>query len=66
VTASLPLAYAWDNGTLGPAAVYSWTVPGTYTVTVTATNPCGVGAGWGLVVVEAPVYRIYLPAVWRE
>ena len=66
MTASLPLAYAWDNGALGPAAVYSWTGPGIYTVAVTATNPCGEALGSTLVEVIAPTYRIYLPVVWRE
>lgn len=66
VTASLPLDYAWDNGTLGPTAVYSWTVPGTYTLTVTATNPCGEAAGNAAVEVIVPTYRIYLPVVQRD
>jgi hypothetical protein len=40
-TATLPVSFAWDNGTVGPTAAYSWTVPSTYTIAVTATNPCG-------------------------
>jgi len=39
-TASLPLTLTWDNGTVGPGAIYSWTLPATYTVLVAATN-CG-------------------------
>lgn len=66
VTASLPLTYAWDNGTIGPAAVYSWTVPGTYPLTVTATNPCGEAAGSTAVEIIVPTYRIYLPVVRRQ
>ncbi len=40
VTALLPITYTWDNGTLSPTAAYSWTQPGLYPLTVTATNPC--------------------------
>ncbi len=40
VTASLPLTRTWSNGRFGRTAVYSWTTPGTYTVTMTATNAC--------------------------
>ncbi|MGC9025187.1 MAG: PKD domain-containing protein, partial [Chloroflexia bacterium] len=39
-SATLPLL-TWDNGTIGPMAYYSWTVPGAYTITLTATNGCG-------------------------
>lgn len=27
ITSSLPMTYTWDNGTVGPTAAYSWTVP---------------------------------------
>jgi PKD repeat protein len=42
--ASWPLELAWDNGSVGPTTAYSWTAPGLYTLTVTATNPCGQAA----------------------
>jgi PKD repeat protein len=63
ITATAPVTFAWDNGTVGPSAVYSWTLPGNYAVAVTATNDCGVAAE-RLVVVVSP-YRIYLPLVLR-
>ncbi|MGB9722565.1 MAG: hypothetical protein ACPL7G_01520 [Chloroflexia bacterium] len=28
ITASLPITYTWNNGTIGPTAVYSWTLLG--------------------------------------
>jgi hypothetical protein len=39
-TATQPLTLTWSNGSIGPTATYSWTLPGHYPVTVTATNPC--------------------------
>ena len=36
-----PLDINWDNGQAGPTAVYSWTVPGNYTIAVTAMNCYG-------------------------
>jgi hypothetical protein len=45
LTTSLPLTLTWSNGTVGPSAVYSWTVIGTHTVAVTATNECGEAYG---------------------
>ncbi len=65
LTASRPLILSWDNGSLGPSAVYSWTMPGLYTVSVTATNVCA-GAAVGRWVVQVEPYCIYLPLVLRE
>lgn len=63
VTATVPVTITWTNGSSGPTAAYSWTMPGAYTVTVTATNACGgAGANWGVAVRG---YRIYLPLVRR-
>jgi hypothetical protein len=63
-TATLPVTFTWDNGVVGPAAVYSWTAPGLYTLTVTATNPCGQAAG--TFVVGVWPHQVYLPLVVRE
>jgi hypothetical protein len=38
LTLSLPITYTWNNGTVGPSAAYSWTLPGLNLVAVTATN----------------------------
>lgn len=51
-----PIVLTWDNGTIGSNARYSWSFPGSYTITVTATNRCpvlvtgtrGVENPWGL------------------
>ena len=43
----------------------SWTLSGTYTLTVTATNPCGDAVGSFPVEVPEAMYRIYLPLVMR-
>jgi len=67
ITTSPPLTLTWDNGTVGAGAAYSWTLPGTYTLTVTATNRCGEGSGSLPVRVWAEwPFRCYLPLIARE
>ena len=64
-TASLPITFTWDNGTVGATATYSWPDTGTYTLTVTATNACGglrAATREVAVLAEWP-YRFYLPLV---
>ncbi|MGC8960736.1 MAG: hypothetical protein ACP5OO_13345 [Chloroflexia bacterium] len=67
ITSSPPVTFTWDNGTVGTHAIYSWTLTGTYTLTVSATNVCG-GSGTGRhavhVLAEWP-YAIYLPLLLR-
>ena len=58
LTATLPLTLTWDNGTAGPTAAYSWTTPGAYTVTVTATNDCSAVSATLAVVVCQPVEEV--------
>jgi PKD repeat protein len=64
-TATLPITYTWGSGAMGPTAVYSWTTPGTYTLTVTATNPCRVMVAGTYVVEVSAEHHIYLPLVMR-
>jgi PKD repeat protein len=69
ITATLPITYTWDNDTVGPTAVYSWTAAGTYTLTVTATNACGQAVTSVLIQVSAPpepTYEIFLPIIVRD
>jgi len=67
ITASRPLTFTWDNGMVGPVAVYSWTMTGTYTLTVSATGICGGNAAATSsvrVLAEWP-FSIYLPLLLR-
>jgi CSLREA domain-containing protein len=66
ITATLPVTLTWQDDTVGATAVYSWTLPGSYTLTVTATNPCGEIYGVFPVTVGRKLYRIYLPLVVRD
>ena len=65
ISATAP-AYLWSNGSTTASAVYSWTLPGRYTVTVTATNCLNVIVRGHLPVLVRPVFRIYLPLVLRS
>jgi CSLREA domain-containing protein len=66
LTATLPVTLTWEDGTVGATAAYSWTQPGTYTLAVTATNPCGEVSGAFPVVVSAKSYWIFLPLVVKD
>ena len=63
VGATFPVTVTWDNGTVGATAVYSWTMPGTYTLTATAVGPCNQVRGIRTVEVRARAYRFYLAVV---
>jgi len=41
LSATLPITMNWSSGVASHTAEYSWTETGLYTLTVTATNPCG-------------------------
>src|SRR5690606_22313488 len=53
--ATPPVTLTWANGTLGPTAVYSWTVVGSETLVVTAGNSCGQAPGVLTVTVCLPL-----------
>ncbi len=56
--ATQPVTYSWDFGDgttdTGMTATHSWTTPGTYDVTVTASNNRASDTGSCMVTVEAP------------
>jgi carboxypeptidase T len=54
ITATQPVTFTWDNGTVGDTAVYSWTTAGVYTIAATATNECGAAGDTLTVTVPAP------------
>jgi|GEM_PF-1337545 len=67
-----PITLAWafgDGGTgTGSPVDYTYTVAGTYTVVLTATNACGEASATYDVVVSEPepvVYYVYLPLIIR-
>jgi hypothetical protein len=67
LTPTLPVTFTWDNGTVGPTAAYAWTVTGTYSFAVTATNPCNQVQGSFTVTVfcqPAEGAQISGPPVW--
>jgi PKD repeat protein len=67
ITATSPITITWDNGTVGPTATYSWTMTGTYTLTITATNACGTAQGaLPVEVIEAPLWSVYLPVIVKD
>jgi len=41
LTTTLPVSFTWSNGAISATTRYSWTVPGLYSFTVTATSACG-------------------------
>jgi len=67
-TATAPFTYAWSpmpEGGPGPDVVtYSWTTPGTKTITVTVENAGGAATGTRDVVIAD--HKIYLPLVLRN
>ncbi len=65
ITSSLPLTFAWDNDTLAPSAIYSWTMPGSYVITVSVANDC-TGNIEGAYTVDVKLYQIHLPMVWQR
>ena len=71
---TLPITYTWSFGdgltwsapaTLTQAITHTYTLPGAYTVTLTATNACGEAAARHSVVVVPEQWRVYLPVVGK-
>jgi PKD repeat protein len=71
VSGSGPFSYTWDFGDgLGSSVeahpVYTYTAVGTYTVTLSVEGACGSDSYSALVVVEEPLYMVYLPLVFKN
>jgi lysyl endopeptidase len=72
VTGTAPMTYNWSFGGAGDGSgldtatpVFTYTMPGNYTVTLTVANGCGQDVvNTGVAVVVA--HRVYLPLVIRE
>ena len=72
VTGTMPMTYTWSFGGPGGGSgldtatpVFTYTLPGDYTVILTVTNECGQDVvNTGVAVVVA--HRVYLPLVFRE
>ncbi len=66
LTATTPITFSWSNGSSASSTTYSWPLPGTYTIALTGTNPCGTASAMLAVRVEAPEYQVYLPLVVKR
>jgi PKD repeat protein len=56
----------WSNGITDTQAAYTWTEPGLYSVTVTASNCSGVvvSASYDVEVIQ-PIYARWMPLIFR-
>jgi hypothetical protein len=59
ITATQPVTFTWDSGTVSDTAVYSWTTAGIYALAVTATNECGAASDTLTVTVSAPCEPVH-------
>ena len=59
LTATQPITFTWDDGTVSDTAVYSWTTAGVYAIAVTATNDCGVARDTLTVTVSPPCEPVH-------
>ncbi|MBN1954170.1 MAG: hypothetical protein JW900_03870 [Anaerolineae bacterium] len=65
LTPTLPVVLLWSNGTRGPQAIYSWGAAGIYTVSLRASNACGVADRALAVRVVSNLRMLYLPLLMR-
>jgi len=68
LTATTPIAYTWVPTPAGKqganVAVYSWSAPGTKTITITVENVAGAAPS-GVHTIYIQAYKVYLPLVVR-
>ncbi len=70
ITSGTNVIFTWDfgddlNGS-GGTITHTYTIPGVYTATVTATNSVGSLTETTLVSITTPIYPIYLPLVIKS
>jgi hypothetical protein len=69
-TGTAPITFTWDLGDGGHATgaliTHSYDLSGQYLLVVTATNSCGQAVLNAPLWVESPVWRIFLPLVYRS
>jgi len=65
-TATLPIELVWSNGLTGTSAVYSWTMPGNYTVAGDGDELRRHGRGERHARVAVAPLRTYLPIVMKN
>jgi hypothetical protein len=65
VDATLPIDILWSNLVTGTVAAYSWTEPGLFSVTVTASNCGGPVEATLDVEVVLPNYPVWVPLILR-
>jgi hypothetical protein len=69
-TGSSPLEFLWNFGdgvtSSLPAPTHTYDLAGPYTVTLTATNGCGIDTSAEIVEVQVPYYYIYLPILVKD
>ena len=63
LSASPPFSFTWSGGGSGASAAYSWTLPGSYTLAVSASGLCGERqeASFTVRVLEEWPYGVRLP-----
>jgi hypothetical protein len=75
ITTTLPLTYTWrmddqlpitHTGGLSDTWEFMWELPGTYAITVTASNPAGVVSDTHTIAVIEPLEKVYLPLVSKS
>jgi CSLREA domain-containing protein len=72
ISTTLPLEYVWqtskqapitNTGGLTDIVSFTWEMPGTQIITVTASNPAGAVSASHVITIATPIYETYLPLV---
>ena len=75
ISTTLPLTFVWESdgqmpithtGGLTDTAGFTWKIPGTQVITITASNPADTVSASAVITITAPLYDIYLPLVIKS